>query len=198
MRLAAALLALSLATPALAQSIDAPAGTYKLEPTHASLTFRVMHLGLSNYTMRFAKFDSTVELDTADVTRSKLTVSVDPRTLRTDFPFPERVNFDNELATGDNWLQGKPIAFTSTKLVSTGAKTGKLTGNLTLRGVTRPVTLDVTFNGAAKPGGFIKVPTIGFSATGSFKRSEFGLTYGVPAVGDDITMQIEAEYQKAS
>lgn len=193
----AATLAL-LAAPLAAAPVDAPAGRYTVDPAHASLTFRVMHMGLSNYTMRFAKFDSSVELDPADPTKSKLSVAIDPKTLRTDFPFPEKTNFDNTLATDEKWLQGKPISFTSTKLVSTGAKTGKLTGNLTLRGVTKPVTLDVTFNGAVKPGGFVKDPTFGISATGTFKRTEFGMDYGVPMLGDDITLQIEAEYQKAA
>ena len=76
--------------------------------------------------------------------------------------------------------------FRSTAIEVTGEKTGRITGDLTLHGVTRPVTLDVTFNGGANSlitGRY----TLGFAATGAIKRSEFGISNLVPAVGDEVS-----------
>lgn len=194
----AALALIAVAAPAAAQGakIDAPAGEYVLDKTHASITWKVTHLGLSNYTARFTGFDMALVLDPATPTRSTISVTIDPKSVKTDFPFPEKEDFDKViaekfLAAGDH----PTITFQSTGLKATGAKTGKLTGNLTLMGVTKPVTFDVTLNGAmVHP--FRKIPVVGFTATGSFKRSEFGSTVLQGPIGDEVTVIIEAEFFK--
>lgn len=194
----AALALIAVAAPAAAQGakIDAPAGEYVLDKTHASITWKVTHLGLSNYTARFTGFDMALVLDPATPTRSTISVTIDPRSVKTDFPFPEKEDFDKViaekfLAAGDH----PTITFQSTGLKATGARTGKLTGNLTLMGVTKPVTFDVTLNGAmVHP--FRKIPVVGFTATGSFKRSEFGSTVLQGPIGDEVTVIIEAEFFK--
>lgn len=199
--LAASLLAATLAGPALAQmptprAVEPPSGTYAVDLSHASITFRVSHFGLSSYTMRFAKFDATVELDAADMTRSKLNVTIDPKSIRTDFPFPERENFDAKIATDPQYLNANAhpeIRFVSRSITRTGPTTGRILGDLTLRGVTRPVTLDATWNGAIEHP-FRRVPVFGVSATGSFKRSDFGMTVLTPLVGDEVKVTIEAEF----
>lgn len=190
--------ALAVASPVFAQAkpIEAPAGTYVLEKTHASLTWQVKHLGLSNYTARFVSFDATINLDPADPTKSTVAVSIDPRSVRTDFPFPEKEDFDKVIAekflkAGDH----PKITFQSTGLTATGPTTGKLAGNLTFLGVTKPVTLDVTLNGAMMHP-MRKVQMLGFSATGSFKRSDFGSTELAPFIGDEIRLIIETEFEK--
>jgi polyisoprenoid-binding protein YceI len=194
----AALALIAVAAPAAAQGakIDAPAGEYVLDKTHASITWKVTHLGLSNYTARFTGFDMALVLDPATPTKSTISVTIDPKSVKTDFPFPEKEDFDKViaekfLAAGDH----PTITFQSTGLKATGAKTGKLTGNLTLMGVTKPVTFDVTLNGAmVHP--FRKIPVVGFTATGSFKRSEFGSTVLQGPIGDEVTVIIEAEFFK--
>lgn len=194
---ALAFLAIS-AAPALAQGapIDAPAGEYTLDKTHASITWTIKHLGLSNYTARFASFDSVLVLDPKNPTKSTISVTIDPRSVKTDFPFPEKEDFDKVIAEKFLLAGEHPaITFQSSGLKATGPRTGKLTGNLTLMGVTKPVTLDVTLNGAmVHP--FRKIPVIGFSATGSFKRSDFGSTALQGPIGDEITVIIEAEFFK--
>lgn len=179
-----------------AAPIDVPAGTYALDKAHASLTWRVSHLGFSMYTARFTDFDATVELDPKQPTRSSVTVRINPMSVRTDFPAPETIDFDRKV--GEEILKGKEhpdIRFRSTALVATGPTTGRMTGDLTFLGVTRPVTLDVRLNGAG-PNPFSKAPTIGFSATGSIRRSEFGSTAYAPGIGDEVELIIEAEFQK--
>jgi polyisoprenoid-binding protein YceI len=195
--LAAAVLTLAVG-PAFAQSpSDVPAGTYKLDPAHASLTWRVKHLGLSNYTARFTKIDATLSYDPKDPTKSKITASVDPASVRTDLNAPK--DFDQELREDPRFFKVAKfpeIKFASTKLEKTGDRTGRMTGDLSFMGVTKPVTLDVTFNGSFREHPMTKRGALGFSATGTVKRSEFGMDALVPFVGDDVAVVIEAEFQQ--
>lgn len=188
--------ALSVGGQALAQSpSDVPAGTYKLDPTHASLTWRVNHFGLSNYTARFTKLDATLTYDPADPTKSSVSASVDPASVRTDLTSPK--DFDQHLREDEKFFRTATfpeVKFASTKLEKTGDRTGRMTGNLTFLGVTKPVTLDVAFNGSFKEHPFTKKAALGFSARGSVKRSEFGMGALVPMVGDDVRVEIEAEF----
>lgn len=193
-----AVAALSLgATVSLAEKLDVPAGTYKLDPTHASLTWKVDHLGLSSYTARFTKFDATLEFDPAAMDKSKLSVTVDPMSIRTDYPLAETKDFDKKLATDPEYFNAEffsDITFTSTAIEMTGDKTAKVTGDLTLLGETKPVTIDVTLNGAMAEQPFVKKPALGFSGKTVIKRSEFGFTKLIPMIGDDVTLLIEAEF----
>lgn len=199
--IAAALAALALPSSAheahaqmpVAAPIKAPTGTYKVDPTHSSITWRVRHMGLSGYTARFAKFDSTVAYDAADPTRSKLEVTIDPNSVRTDYPFPEKENFDAKVAKDFLAADKGPIRFVSRTARRTGDDRGQITGDLTMGGVTKPVTLDARWNGAITHP-FSKTPVFGVSATGRVKRSEFGLGAGAPMIGDDVELVIEAEY----
>jgi polyisoprenoid-binding protein YceI len=186
------------AAPAAAQAakIDVPAGEYVLDKTHASIIWKVTHLGLSHYTARFTGFDMVLMLDPVTPTKSTIAVTIDPRSVKTDFPFPEKEDFDKVIA--QKFLQAgdhPAITFQSSSLKATGAKTGKLTGNLSMMGVTKPVVLDVTLNGAmVHP--FRKIPVVGFSATGKFNRSDFGSTVLQGPIGDEVTVIIEAEFFK--
>lgn len=198
----AAALAFSSA-PALAQEFTAydqlPAGVYTVDKNHASLIWKVSHAGLSNYTARFKTFDAQINYDPKDVTKSTVTATIDPTTIETDFTVTAEKDFNKELATGDKWFNaGKypTISFKSTKVEKTGGSTGKLHGELTLLGVTKPVVLDVTYNGGYAEQPFSKKPTLGFSATGKIKRSDWGLSTYVPAIGDEVQIIIEAEFAK--
>ncbi len=87
------------------------------------------------------------------------------------------------------------MTFTSNGIKKTGENTAKLSGDLTLLGVTKPVELDLTLNKAgAHP--FNKKTVAGFTAIGTIKRSDFGMKYGVPNIGDEITMRLELEAVK--
>jgi polyisoprenoid-binding protein YceI len=180
-----------------ANKLDVPAGVYKLDPTHASLTWKVSHLGLSNYTARFTKMSADLTFDPAKPESSAIKVSVDPKSIRTDYPFADKKDFDKNLSMGEEWFnagQHPEITFTSTKVAMTGAKTAKVSGDLTLLGVTKPVVLDVTLNNALKEQPFAKKPALGFSGTTRIKRSEFGMSKFVPIIGDDVQIIIEAEF----
>jgi polyisoprenoid-binding protein YceI len=179
-----------------------PAGAYAIDKSHASVVFRVSHMGFSNYTARFNDVSATVQLDPAHPERSSVTATIKAASLDTGSPLP---TFNAQIA-GKEFLDAEQfpdINFRSTRVEMTGDTTAKVTGDLTLHGVTRPVVLDVRFNGgyagfAMDPGG----ARAGFSATTAFKRSDFGVSMGVPApgttmgVGDEVRVAIEAEFNK--
>jgi polyisoprenoid-binding protein YceI len=86
--------------------------------------------------------------------------------------------------------------FVSTAVRATGQK-ARITGNLTLNGVTRPVTLDASFYGAGNaPAQMGGKENVGFKAVTTIRRSEFGLGFGVPMVGDEVKLEISAAFQK--
>jgi polyisoprenoid-binding protein YceI len=189
-----------LAGPAAAQGA-APAGAYAVDKTHATVQWQGLHNGLSWYTARFTAFDIQLNFDPADVTKSKVTASIDPKSIETDFlktrPAESKTDFNAELATGDRWFNGNKfptITFASTAVTKTGANTGKMTGNLTFLGVTKPVTLDVTYNG------FKSYPAprkakVGFRAVGTINKTQWGMPAGGP-IADDVKIEINAEFEQ--
>jgi polyisoprenoid-binding protein YceI len=184
---------------------EVPADTYTLDRNHASLIFRVNHLGFSHYTARFGRFDARLEFDPAHPATSSVTATIDPSSIETDNPDPA-LDFDHQLQNQDwlNTAEFPQMTFHSTGLELTGPRTARVTGELDLHGVTRPVALAVTFNG-----GYASHPLnpfgarIGFSARGSLRRSEFGIEEGLPppgsdfGVGDDVEI-FEAEFTRPS
>jgi len=107
--------------------------------------------------------------------------------------------FDDHL-NGDNLFNTSSyptITFESTGIESAGDNEYKVMGNLRILDVTKPVVLETTIN---KTGNnpFSKKPTVGVSATTKVSRSEWGLDYGVPAVGDEVTIWIEVEMTQDS
>lgn len=192
----------ALETPAIAQTTapgTLPAGIYVSDETHTSVTFKVSHMGMSHYTARFAKAEAELNFDPADPTKSSVKASVDPLSIKTDYPYPDKKDFDKELSSGADWLNAEKfptITFNSTRIEKTGETTGKMHGDLTLLGVTKPVTFDVTFNGAYAEHPMAKIPAMGFSATGKIKRSEFNFNQYIPMIGDDVDLLIEIEFKK--
>lgn len=177
-----------------------PAGAYALDKTHASLTWKVSHMGMSNYTARFTGLDATVNLDPQDVTKSTVSVKVDPASVKTDYPNAKEKDFDAEIGKGENWFNaGKypEITFQSTKIEKTTDTTGKIYGNLTFMGVTKPLVLDAKFNGGYAKMPHLNIPAFGVSATTTLKRSDWGFGTYVPMIGDDVQLLIETEFHKA-
>jgi len=185
--------------PIVPAGTEAPAGTYKLDKAHASLDFRVSHIGFSNYTARFANWDAELQLDPKNPSASSVTATVDPASLM--LPAPPKGFLDELL--NEKWLGAKQfpqMTFKSTKVELTGPNTAKITGDLTLKGVTQPVTLDATFNGGYAGHPYDPNARIGFSAKGALTRADFGVKEGVPppgstmGVSDNVDIIIEAEF----
>ena len=210
MRLAPVIALALLAGPTIAQQppMSAPGtrstaaitgGTYTADPQHTLVTWTLDHLGFSPYTGQFGQVNGTLTLDPKNPSAAKVDVTI---------PITGVSTASKEL-TAHLLRPGKdgskpdffgaspaPARFVSTEVVPSGDM-AKVTGNLTLNGVTRPVTLDTHFYGAGKaPAMMGGKENVGFHATGKIKRSEFGLGYGVPMIGDDVTLDIAAAFQK--
>lgn len=184
----------SLVAPKVATEAAAlKAGAYALDQKHASLLFKVDHLGFSSYVGRFEAFDATLDFDAANVSAAHVEAKIDIASL--DVANDE---FAHTL-TGSDWFDATAYpeaVFRSTQVEKTGETTGRMTGDFTLHGVTQPMTLDVTFNGGAQDilrGGYV----VGFSARGAFSRKEFGVDKFDGIVGDAVAIEIQAEFVKS-
>ena len=168
-------------------------GSYELDDKHAYLSFSYSHLGLSNPQIQFADFVANLELDGNDMSQSRVSITIDAASV--DSAVPE---LDEGLRGADFFdVENHPeITFQSTAYEETSDSSGRLTGDLNVRGVTRPVTLDVTINSAAM-NPLNRKEMIGFSATGSFNRSDYGLTAYAPMVGDELSLAVQVEFEKA-
>ncbi len=187
-------------------TIASPAGAYVSDPNHASVSFKLQHLGLAFYSMKFKTFDATVSFDPANIAASSVTASIKAADILAGYPGDyvashagtKFTSWEDDLANSTNFLdagQHPTITFVSTSVEPSGERSAKVTGDLTLKGVTKPVTLDVIFAGESASHPFGKVPAIGFSATGTFKRSDFGLDYLLPSiVGDEVHVEIEGDF----
>jgi polyisoprenoid-binding protein YceI len=182
-----------------AAPIAVPAGAYTLDKSHASLLFRVDHLGFSKYTARFRTFDAQMQLDPANLAASSVTATIDPKSLDLENP---PAGFVDELI-GSKWIdaaQFPQMTFRSTAVEVNGPTAVKITGDLTLHGVTKPVVLAATLNGGYAGHPMDPHARVGFSAHGTFKRSDFGISIGIPAPGttmgvsDDVEVIIETEF----
>jgi len=184
----------ALATSLLLASFPIYATTYTVEPDYTQGVFHWDHLGFSRPAAQFSQVEGSLEFDPADPGKSSVKVRIPLETLHTGVP-----ELDEHLKSKDFFETSRyPSAtFTSTR-VEKDAATGNLrvTGDLNLHGVTRPVVLEVT---VTKIGTNVRtnVPTVGFDATATLKRTDFGLGHFVPLVSDEIQIRIGCEAGEA-
>lgn len=183
-------------TPANGPAV--PKGVYTLDKAHTSLIFRVSHMGFSNFTARFTGLDARLETDPSKFSASKLDVTIDPTSIATD----NAPDGFLAMIAGKGWLDAQDfprMTYRSTKVEVVGANKLRIDGELTLHGVTKPVVLEAKYNGGYAGQPMDPNARIGFSATGKFKRSDFGVTIGIPApgsimgVGDEVEIFLETE-----
>ncbi|MEX0740347.1 MAG: YceI family protein [Pseudohongiella sp.] len=171
-------------------------GQYTLDKEHATLLWKIDHLGFSRYIGRFNDFDATLDFDPENVENSSLEVIIDTATLDVN-----NEAFAEDLRGGD-WFDVETFpqaVFRTTSFVeAVDEDTFIFEGDLTLLGTTGPVTMTVNFNGGGR--NFLtRRYTLGFSATAEFLRSDFGLDNMVAfGVGDDIQVEVHVEFQDAS
>lgn len=163
--------------------------TYDLDKPHTQIIFSVEHLGFSRSYGKFLDYTGNFVFDRGNPAASSTEVSI--KTASLDMGDEK---WDEHLLGPDFFdaAQFPEMTFKSTKIEVTGDKTAKITGDLTLHGVTKPVTLDATFNKAEKHA-FSNKFVAGFSAHTTINRSDFGINYGLPMVGDAVDIIIEVE-----
>lgn len=173
-----------------------PGTTWKLDPTHSAVEFSVRHMMITTVRGRFTEVGGTLDFDEADPAggRAEITInaaSIDTREAQRDAHLRSADFFDVE--------RFPALTFTSTRIEGS-AQEFTLAGDLTIHGVTRPVALRVTHEGRGKdPWGGER---LGYSATTTIKRSDFGLTWNTALetggflVGDDVKIALDIQLVK--
>lgn len=180
---------------------------FALDKNHAFLSAAVDHgMGLSDYTIVFKDYDATLSFNAEDLSASSISVTINPAELfvvytgdykagHGDSPYE---TWDEDIAMNPQWLNAgefPEITFVSTSVERTGDSSGVLTGDLTFLGVSKPVSLDITFRGNADnrwgPG-----KILGFDASTTFNRSDFGNSTYIPVIGDEIELEFSAEFMQ--
>jgi polyisoprenoid-binding protein YceI len=206
------ILPLLIAAPLIAQSGPPPsqpgaldvsrvtAGNYVVESTHAQIQWTVNHFGFNDYFGIFGSPTGTMTLDPAKPNDAKLSIDIPVSELATS----SAKLTEHMLRPGKD---GKPADFfditkhPSAKFVSTSVNAtdteAKIVGNLTFNGVTKPVTLNAKFTGAGT-NPFNKKPTVGFQASTTINRSDWGMNYGLPFVTDLVRLKISVAFEKSA
>jgi polyisoprenoid-binding protein YceI len=176
-------------------------GTYKVDNHHTMVRWQVDHLGITPYFGIFGQITGSLTLDPKNPNAAKVDVTI---------PVAKVTTADDGLTA--HMLKppakagAKPDFFGPTpadaRFVSTSVAAGtdgkaKIMGNLTFNGVTKPVTLDAEFYGAGKmPKEMGGNEMVGFDAEATIKRSDFGLSMGIPMVSDEVSLDIVAAFVK--
>jgi polyisoprenoid-binding protein YceI len=172
------------------------ADSYTIDPLHTFPNFTINHLGFSTIHGRFGKTTGKLTVDEAKRTGT-VEVVIDAASVDTGY-----IKRDDHLRSPDflNAAEFPEITYKSTKVTidgdpSKGDPTATVEGNLTISGVTKPVTLHVTrMHCGINPMDPKKQQyRCGFDAEAKIKRSDFGVKFAVPAIGDEMNLQLDAE-----
>jgi polyisoprenoid-binding protein YceI len=179
----------ALATASLAQAAEE---TYSVDTNHTHATFAFEHLGFSTFHGKVPARGGSVVID-REARTGRVDVEFDPNAVATGVP-----KFEEHLRSPDFFEVAKhPTAtFKSSQITFDDKGTPKtVVGDLTIKGITKPVTLQVnSFNCGTHP--MAKVPACGANASASIKRSDYGMAFAIPAVPDEIKLEIEVEAMK--
>jgi polyisoprenoid-binding protein YceI len=164
------------------------ADSYTVDPLHTFPRFRINHLGFSTMQGRFDKTAGKITLDRAAKTGT-VELAIDTASVDTGF-----IKRDDHLKSPDffNAAEFPTITYKSTSIHFNGDTPSSVEGNLTIAGVTRPVTFTIdAFNCGANP--MNKKNECGADASAEIKRSDFGVKYGTPVIGDEVKLILEIE-----
>jgi polyisoprenoid-binding protein YceI len=169
------------------------AGAFAADPGHTKITWSVNHFGFSTYVGQFSSVAASLKLDPKTLAATSLEATVQTGSIGTFNPA-----LDTHLKSAEFLDVAKfPTAtFKATSVKPTGERTADITGDLTLHGVTRPVVIQATFiRGGANP--VDKTYRLGFQGKTAIKRTEFGIKSYAPAIGDEVTLEIDTEFKAA-
>lgn len=181
-----------LATLALAALPLAAQDAYKVDPVHSEISFKIRHL-LAKTSGRFTKFSGTVKVDTADISKSSVEVSIDAASINTD-----NEARDKHLKSADFFDVEKfpAITFKSTAVKEVAKGKLEVTGDFTLHGVTKRVTFPIT-NAGTQPGMQPGTVVAGFvDGALTINRNDFGIKTYPGALGDDVAISLNVEAGK--
>ena len=175
------------------------AGTYDADSAHTLVGWRVSHFGFNDYLGTFGGAEGTLSIDPANPSAAKVDIAVPV----TSVAVPSEKLREHLFRPGENdatpdffGADPAPARFVSTSVTPHADGTSAtIAGSLTLMGVTRPVTIEARFSGAGE-NPFSGAQTIGFHGTTTIMRSEFGIDYAVPMIGDAVELEISAAFER--
>jgi polyisoprenoid-binding protein YceI len=167
------------------------ASDYTIDPDHTYVSFAVSHPGFSTMRGKFDRQSGTIHFDYA-AKKASVMIEIDATSIDTGHD-----KRDAQLQSPDflNAVENPTITFKSTGVTWNGSLLATVTGDLTILGVSKPVTLTVTSMKCGQHP-FSKKDACGIDASGSIKRSDFGVNYGLPGIGEVLDLQIEVEASK--
>lgn len=186
---------LIVAAALLAVPVLAGAATWQIDPAHASVEFRVKHLMVAWVKGSFPDVAGTVDIDEADLSKSKVSVTIASASIDTN-----HAKRDEHLRSADflDTANFPTMTFVADKIVAESGQLRQVTGDLTIRGTTRQVTLTVNELTPAIKDPWGKTRR-GVSATTEINRKDFGLTWnkaleaGGVVVGDEVRISLDIE-----
>ena len=188
-----------MAAPGKPDATRVTGGTYKVDPNHTLVGWRVDHLGFNDYFGIFGSATGTLTLDPKKPNAAKVEITIPVAKVTTaSAGLTAHMLRPGKDGGKPDFFGASPAdaRFVSTSVVTSGT-TAKIVGNLTLNGITKPVTLAAKFSGAGKmPAMMGGKENVGFHATTSIKRSEFGIVQGIPLVSDLVELDISVAFEK--
>lgn len=173
-------------------------GTYTADPGHTLVRWEVDHLGFSPYFGIFGDVTGTLVLDPKNPAAAKVDVTIPVAKVTTaSAGLTEHLLRPAPAGGKPDFFGAAPAdaRFVSTRVVPRGQE-ATIDGNLTLNGVTRPVTLNARFYGAGKmPAQMGGKENVGFEAETTIRRSDFGISMGIPLVSDEVKLDIAAAFE---
>jgi polyisoprenoid-binding protein YceI len=183
---------LLIATPMMLLALSASAATakYELNKDHTDVSFTISHAGFTMKHGSFADVNGTLQLDADRLEGSSVEITIAMNSIYTS-----HTKRDQDLQSPQflDAAQFPTMQFVSTKVTTVGPSSLDITGDLTLHGVTKPIVLHTTVNKIGKSP-FGGVQAAGFTAIGSLKRSDYGIKEGIPMIGDEVAIVIDAEF----
>jgi|SRR5450432_2121611 len=177
---------------ALTIALPARAATFKIDPVHSFVVFKISHLDLGNVWGQFGGPSGSIAIDDSDASKSSVEVEVKADSLVTT-----NQGRDKHLKSPDFFdaKQFPTITFKSTSVKKTADNTYEVTGDLTLHGVTKSLTVTLTKLGEGDKGAMMGYRA-GFETNFSIRRSDFGMTAMMNAAGDEVKLMVDLEGTK--
>ncbi|WP_416440449.1 YceI family protein [Phnomibacter sp. MR] len=171
--------------------------TFKIDPLHSEIKFRVKHLMISNVTGEFKTFDATLTAEAADFSDASISFEADINSISTN-----NEQRDGHLKSDDffNAEQFPKMSFASTSVEKNGDDELLVHGNLTIRDVTKPVTLKAEIGGTMVD--FYGQTKVGFDVSGTIQRKDFNLSWdavteaGGVVVSNDVKLLLAVQFTK--
>lgn len=181
------------ALPGTPDTSRVTAGSYAVDPSHTQVMWRVNHFGFNDYFGLFGDVTGTLRIDPANLQAAAVDITIPMRSLKTNSDGLTKHLSGTDFFEFDRF-ENANFKSTAITLDPDGVR-ARIDGNLTLKGQTRPMSITARFEGAGT-NPMNKKETVGFHGLATIKRSQFGISYALPNVPDDVNLAISVAFEK--